>query len=77
MSDFERIIKNCPFSKLDLVEEGTRMMVTFLDAQPTVGNTEKLMTYVKEPERLVLVGREVYLHCPKGYGKTKLTNNLI
>jgi len=77
VSDFESIIKNCPFSELDLAEEGTRVMVTFLDAQPTDENTEKLMTYVKEPERLVVVDREVYLHCPNGYGKTKLTNNLI
>lgn len=77
MSDFESIIKNCPFSELNLVEEGTRVMVTSLDAQPTVENTEKLITYVQEPERLVLVGREVYLHCPSGYGKTKLSNNFL
>ena len=77
VSDFENIIKNCPFSELNLVEEGTRVMVTFLDAQPTDENTEKLITYVQEPERLVLVGREVYLHCPNGYGKTKLSNNFL
>ena len=77
VSDFESIIKNCPFSELDLVEEGTRVMVTFLDVQPTEENTEKLISYVKEPERLVLVGREVYLHCPNGYGKTKLSNSFL
>jgi uncharacterized protein (DUF1697 family) len=62
---------------LDLVEEGTRVMVTFLVSVPSREQVEKLMTYVNEPERLVLVGKEVYLHCPNGYGKTRLSNNLL
>lgn len=77
LSHFGNIIKSCPFEELDLVEEGTRVMVTFLDALPTEENIEALMTYVKEPERLVIMGREVYLHCPNGYGRTKLNNNFL
>ncbi len=77
ISHFENIIEICPFSELDLVEEGTRAMVTFLEKEPTKETLEKLATYVNEPERLVSVGREVYLHCPNGYGKTKLNNNFI
>jgi len=72
---FESIIKACPFSELDLVAEGTRVMVTFLADVPSDVYIDKLMEYVKEPERLVVLGRrEVYLHCPNGYGKTKLNN---
>jgi uncharacterized protein (DUF1697 family) len=26
------------------------------------------------PDELRVVGREVYLHCPNGYGRSKLTN---
>ena len=74
--DFEHIIKTCPFTRLDL-EEGTRVMITFLDALPTEENIENLMTYVHEPEMLEVVGREVYLYCPDGYGKTKLNNNFL
>ena len=77
LNDFENIIKNCPFFDLDLVEEGTRMMVTFLDNYPKEEHIKKLMSYVKEPERLVIEGREAYLHCPNGYGKTKLSNNFL
>ena len=77
VSHFGNIIKACPFSMLDLIEEGTRVMVTFLEKEPCKENIEKLMTYVQEPEHLVLVGREVYLHCPNGYDKTKLNNNFI
>ena len=74
---FEKLIVECPFTELDLVEEGTRVMVTFLAKLPSEANVVKLMTYVKEPERLVLHGCEVYLYCPNGYGKTKLSNTFI
>ena len=74
---FEKLIVECPFREFDLVEEGTRVMVTFLAKLPSEENVVKLMTYVKEPERLVLHGRQIYLHCPNGYGKTKLSNTFI
>ena len=76
-SKLENIVETCPFAELDLIEEGTRVMVTFLESQPSEESVAKLMTYVKEPERLVCMGRVVYLHCPNGYGKTKLSNAFI
>ena len=30
-----------------------------------------------EPDELTVVGREVYLHCPNGYGRTKVNNAYI
>ena len=30
-----------------------------------------------EPDEFRLVGREVYLHYPKGYGRSKLTNDYL
>jgi hypothetical protein len=29
------------------------------------------------PEQLYIIGREVYLYCPNGYGNTKLSNTAI
>jgi len=74
---FERLVDECPFKELDLVVEGTRVMVTFLAVRPSEEAMEKLMTYVKEPERLVYHDKHIYLHCPNGYGKTKLSNTFI
>jgi len=74
---FEKLITECPFTEFDLLEEGTRVMVTFLATLPSEENVAKLMTYVKEPERLVFHDRHIYLHCPNGYGKTKLSNTFI
>ena len=78
VSDFENIIKSCPYTKLDLeVDKATKIMITFLEALPKEEQVQKLMTYVEEPELLVILGKEVYLYCPDGYGKTKLTTNFI
>jgi len=64
---FKSLIDNCPFKELDLVEEGSRVMVTFLDKEPTQENITSLLRYVKEPEKLVIARQEIYLYCPNGY----------
>jgi uncharacterized protein (DUF1697 family) len=71
------IVENCPFPQHDLVEEGTRVLVTFLEQVPSQEKWEELEQFIKTPERLILKGQELYLHCPNGYGKTKLNNNFI
>ncbi|CAA6820970.1 MAG: Unknown protein [uncultured Sulfurovum sp.] len=78
IADFENIIKSCPYTKLDLeVDKATKIMITFLDALPKEEDITELMTYVKTPEQLVVLGKEAYLYCPNGYGKTKLNNNFL
>lgn len=78
ISDFENIIKSCPYTKLDLeVDKATKIMITFLDALPNQENIQKLMSHVQAPEQLVVMGKEVYLYCPNGYAKTKLNNNFL
>ena len=76
VSEFEGIIKTCPFTKLDL-EDGTKVYITFLDELAKQEAIEKLMIYVNAPEKLEVMGREVYVYCPDGYAKTKLNNNFL
>jgi len=75
--ELEGIIRNCPFGSVDLKEDGTKVLVTFLSEKPTAEKVFEIQKYVKTPERLVVSGREVYLNCPNGYGKTKLSNVFI
>lgn len=77
VDEFETIVNRCPFKELDLVEEGTRVFVIFLDKVPLSEDIESLMAYVKAPERLQIERQVVYLHCPNGYGKTKLNNTFV
>jgi uncharacterized protein (DUF1697 family) len=48
--------------------------VTFFAAEPDAGRLADVDPAAFEPDRFHLAGREVYLHCPNGYGRTKLNN---
>lgn len=48
---------------------------TFLAEPVTAAKFQALKLPTAEGERAVLVGRTVLLHCPHGYGNTKLNNN--
>ncbi len=75
--ELKNIIKNNPFSPVDLAAEGTKVLVTFLCSKPTKTEIANLYKYVVSPEKLVVKGTEVYLYCPNGYGKSKLSNNFL
>ncbi|NOY85763.1 MAG: DUF1697 domain-containing protein [Deltaproteobacteria bacterium] len=71
------IIKNSPFGPVDLVEDGTKVLVTFLCTKPDKVKISNVLNYVVLPEKLVVKGKEVYLYCPNGYGKSKLSNTFL
>lgn len=75
--ELKKIIKNCPFDSVDLKEHGTKVLVTFLSSMPQEVKVSNLQEYVVAPEKLVVRGKEVYLYCPNGYGKSKLSNTFI
>lgn len=71
------IIKNCPFGPVDEEKDGTRVLVSFLSTEPVRGKLDEVRRYATESEKLVLKGREVFLYCPNGYGKSKLSNAFL
>ena len=73
--EMKNIFKNSPFIESEEEENGTKVLVTFLSSTPT--DIDKVMSYVKEPEKLVVSNDIVYLYCPNGYGKSKLSNNFL
>lgn len=75
--EMQAVVDNCPFGSLDLVENGTKVLVTFLASMPSAEKVEAMLDYVIAPEELIVRGREIYLHCPNGYGRTKLSNQFI
>jgi len=77
LNEFIEIKDQMPFTDIDLELDGTKVLVTVLSALPQTELIEKLMGYVKAPEKLFTKEKVIYLHCPNGYGKTKLSNNFI
>lgn len=71
------VVRDCPFGEIDPALNGSKYLVSFLSQAPEAAAVSDLMTAVRAPEQLVVRGQEVYLHCPQGAGKTKLTNVLL
>ena len=60
-----------------MVEDGTKVLVTFLSSTPSEAKVADVLKYVVAPEILVVRGKYVYLYCPNGYGKSKLSNTFL
>ena len=72
-----KIIADFPYDRVHADEDGKRYLITFLSELPDQSKIDHLQRLVTPPERLTVKGREVYLHCPESYGKSKLSNNFI
>jgi uncharacterized protein (DUF1697 family) len=71
-AELAKIVAGNPFAKSG--KEPATLHVTFLAEKPSRARVGKL-----DPERggddgLRVLGREVYLYCPNGYGRSKLSN---
>jgi len=75
-ADLERVLKGNPF----LAESGidrSRLYVTFLQSAPGPRALEALASMETRHDRFAPHGKEIYLHCPSGYGQTKLSNQVF
>ena len=55
----------------------SKLHVTFLSAAPKKTDLEKINDLPQGSEAFHCVGKAMYLYCPHGYGRTKLTNNTL
>ena len=53
------------------------LYVTVLATKPTAAQVKELASKNVGPDQAIVRGREVYLHCPGGYGRTKLNNSFF
>lgn len=71
--EFEKLITCFPF----LDKDPNKLHVTFLLREPKSLPSEEMNKYRGRGEEFLLAGREIYLYCPNGYGRTKLSNNFF
>ncbi len=67
-----KVVAGNPFAKKE--REPTKLHVVFLADKPDRVRVSKLDPERGEPDEFRVVGQEIYLHCPNGYGRSKLTN---
>jgi len=70
--DLAKVLATNPY--LDRQDDLTKLHVTFLAKAPDSGQADAVRIPAGESAEYTLAGREVYLHCPAGYGRTKLNN---
>jgi uncharacterized protein (DUF1697 family) len=71
-----KVIVGNPFLKAGGVDE-SKLHVTFLENSSTKEAVQRLGEIISGQDGYRVVNREVYLHCPDGYGRTKLSNNRL
>jgi uncharacterized protein (DUF1697 family) len=74
--ELESIIKVNPFIK-EVNIELDKLHVTFLSDIPDPETIMDLDIKKDENEKFEVIGREVYLYCPNGYGNTRLKNDVF
>jgi uncharacterized protein (DUF1697 family) len=67
------VVEANPFAGLPSIEPKF-MHATFLAGPPGASSLEGTDLPLAPGERAVLVGDMVYLYCPRGYGRSKITN---
>ena len=74
--EMERVVAANPFAEEKSIEQ-SKLHVTFLShALPRTAVTA-LEGLAAGKERFCILNQEVYLYCPNGYGRTKLSNTNI
>jgi len=72
--EMKKIVSGNPFLDQKGLDS-SKLHVTFLSGLPTKAALGKLAALNSYPDQFRVKGREVFLYCPDGYGRTKLSNN--
>ena len=73
-SEMKQVVGDNPFLKEKGIGD-SKLHVTLLSAFPAEAALRRLEGLNALPDRFLIKGREIYLYCPNGYGRTKLSNN--
>lgn len=73
-NELRRIIAANPFLGKKGIDP-LKLHVTFLSAAPKKADVTKMDGLRVGNDEFYLSGKEIYIHCPNGYGGTKLSNN--
>ena len=74
--EFYNLIEGNPF--LDECKgDITKLHVTFLSDTPSKSSVNEIRRFDCGSDQFFMSGKEVYLFCPNGYGRTKLSNSFL
>ncbi len=71
-SDLRQVSAKNPFANRSGIDP-SKLLVTFLAAQPSPEAREKVLSIKADPEELRIEGRELYIYFPNGMARPKLS----
>jgi uncharacterized protein (DUF1697 family) len=74
--EMRRVVEANPFAARTGIDP-SRLIVTFLAADPGEAARETVRQLPADPEELHIAGRELYIYFPNGMGRTRLPMNRI
>jgi uncharacterized protein (DUF1697 family) len=75
-AEMERVVATNPWLKRRDVDP-SRLHVTFLSDAPSPSDIRNLDAVASGRDELQVQGREIFLHCPDGYGRTRYSNTFL
>jgi uncharacterized protein (DUF1697 family) len=74
--DLKTIVALNPFiSEIDF--DHSKMAVIFLTEIPTLDQMSRIAEVDYPPDKFKIIGKEIYIYCPNGFGRTKLYTNFF
>ncbi len=74
--DLEKTVSLNPFAS-EKNFDPSKMAVLFLDKAPAEDQVARVSGINYQPDRFYISGREIYLYCPNGFGKTRLSTDFF
>lgn len=76
VNELTEIISENPFLKEENFDPA-KMAVIFLTTEPSEIALQKVAGINYPPDKFIILGREIYIYCPNGFGRTKLYTNFF
>jgi uncharacterized protein (DUF1697 family) len=70
--EWKKTVKRNPF--LQRTDDLTKILVTFLSAKPAMSDVRTLAQVQFPHDEFIVDGKDVYVFCKEGYGKTDIPN---
>jgi len=74
--EFAEVVAINPMVGKDGIDE-SKLAVVFLSKRPSPADLGRTEAEHSGQDRFAIAGRHIYLHCPGGFGRTKLSNHLF
>jgi uncharacterized protein (DUF1697 family) len=76
VEEIRKLASANPFLKMENFDP-SKMAVLFLNKEPSEAQVQKVINVDYPPDKFKVIGSEIFIYCPNGFGKTRLYTNFF